>query len=69
MIHATFGVVQGGIIIPQTTLPEGTIVQITVRDTTTMPPDLQEEFDAWAIGNAGSLELVEELAEAGDAKG
>ncbi len=68
MIQATFGVVQGGIIIPQTILPEGTIVQITVSDTTAMSPDLQEEFDAWAIGNAGSLELVEELAKAGDAQ-
>ena len=66
------GVVKAGIIVPDRPLPEGLMVEITFPDAVPeVPPDLQEELDAWALGSAESLALVERLADegAGDDKG
>jgi len=58
------GVVKGGVIVPDLPLPEGTRVEIVVRNSADeIPPDLQEEFDAWDRASADALDLVERLAE------
>jgi hypothetical protein len=56
------GIVKEGKIIPQTPLPEGLEVEIALPEQTFLvPPDLQAEFDAWSLGSAEALELVERL--------
>jgi hypothetical protein len=67
--NAILGVVQDGKVVPNTPLPEGTVVHILVAESTTMPLDLQEEFDEWAAGSAEALARVEDLAEAGRDQG
>jgi hypothetical protein len=64
-----WGIVKEGKVIPETPLPEGMSVQITVPDD--LEPDVREELDAWALGSAQALERVEELADEGtsDEKG
>jgi hypothetical protein len=58
------GIVKEGKIIPQTPLPEGLEVEITLpEETIVVPPELQAELDAWTIGSAEALALVERLAE------
>jgi hypothetical protein len=57
------GVVKNGVVIPNSPLPEGTCVEIHVPDTLAIPPDLQEEFDDWERAGAGTIEMVERLAE------
>jgi hypothetical protein len=66
------GIVTHGKIVPETPLPEGLEVEITVPEgTTAVPEDLQAELDAWALGSAEALTSVERLADedAGDAQG
>jgi hypothetical protein len=59
---AVSGVVRGGVIIPDSPLPEGTRVEILVRNSTNdVPPDLQAELDGWDRASANALELVERL--------
>ena len=60
------GTVKNGVIIPNTPLPEGTAVEIHVQDTAEIPPELQEEFDDWERAGAGTIELIERLAEWGN---
>jgi hypothetical protein len=55
------GVVTNGVVVPSSPLPEGTQVEIVVR--TGIPPELQEELDAWQYGSSEALALVERLAE------
>lgn len=58
------GVVTNGVIIPSSLLPEGTCVDIRLqRMRPDVPPDLQEEFDGWERAGAGSIEMVERLAD------
>jgi len=57
------GIVKEGKVIPETPLPEGVSVQITIPDE--LEPDIREELDAWALGSAQALERVEELADEG----
>jgi len=64
MDSAIGGIVRGGLIVPDSPLPEGIRVQILVRDSKNeVPPDLQAEFDAWDRASAKALDLVERLAE------
>jgi hypothetical protein len=65
MSNVVWGVVKDGKVITERPLPEGAVVQVTVADATGLPPDLQEELDAWALGSAQALELVERLADEG----
>ena len=58
-----WGVVREGKIVPQSPLPDGLQVQITVPEETVIPQELQAELDAWSLGNAEALVTVEELAE------
>jgi hypothetical protein len=57
-----WGVVQDGKIIPQTPLPEGLQVQITVPEEVIIPEELQAELDAWSRGNAEALAMIEQMA-------
>jgi hypothetical protein len=56
------GAVREGKIIPQTPLPDGLQVQITLPDDVVMPDELQAELEAWAVGSAEALAEVERLA-------
>ena len=58
------GIVKEGKIIPQTPLPEGLEVEIALpEETLVVPPELQAEFDAWSLGSAEALALVERLTD------
>jgi hypothetical protein len=58
------GVVTNGVVIPSSPLPEGVQVEILLKvNRPEVPPELQEEFDAWERAGAGSIEMVERLAE------
>ena len=56
------GVVREGKVVPQTPLPDGLQVEITLPDDVVMPDDLQAELEAWAAGSAEALAEVERLA-------
>ncbi|HEX5270328.1 MAG TPA: hypothetical protein VFW33_07575 [Gemmataceae bacterium] len=61
-----WGVVKEGKIIPEQPLPEGASVQITLpEEPPAVPADLKAELDAWALGSAQALDLVERLADEG----
>ena len=58
------GVVTNGVIVPNSPLPEGARVEIRpqpVRPEVTS--DLQEDLDGWEHAGAGTMEMVERLAE------
>ncbi len=60
------GFVKNGIVVPNAPLPEGAFVEVRVlRGPLEVPPELQEEFDAWDRASAEALELVERLAREG----
>ena len=62
MDSAISGVVRGGVVVPDSPLPEGTQVEILVRNSRNdVPPDLQAELDGWDRASANALELVERL--------
>jgi hypothetical protein len=63
MSATIWGVVREGKIVPQTPLPDGLQVQITVPEEAIIPEELQAELDAWSQGNAEALAMVEQLAE------
>ncbi len=52
------GIVKGGVIVPEAALPEGARVEIHVLPIE-MPPEWQEEFEAWNRASAKALKLVE----------
>jgi hypothetical protein len=58
------GFVRNGVVVPNAPLPEGAFVEVRViHGSVEVPPELQEEFDAWERAGAGTLEMVERLAE------
>ena len=62
------GLVKNGVVVPNTPLPEGAFVEVRViPGRTEVPPELQEEFDAWERAGAGTLEMIERLADEMDA--
>ncbi|MCI0685300.1 MAG: hypothetical protein L0Y71_24645 [Gemmataceae bacterium] len=64
-MNAIWGVVKNGLVIPQTPLPEGARVQIVVdTEAPALPPDLQAEFDAWALGSGEALAAFERQLDA-----
>jgi hypothetical protein len=72
MNSTMWGVVKGGLIIPQSPLPEGARVQILVpSETTELPPDLQTEFNSWCLGSTEALAAFEQQldVDAGHAQG
>jgi hypothetical protein len=66
MATMIWGIVKEGKIVPETPLPEGLHVRITLpEETAGVPPELQAELEAWSLGSAEALALVERLAEEG----
>jgi hypothetical protein len=64
MSSTIMGVVTNGVIVPNSPLPEGARVEIRLRPARPeVTPDLQEEFDGWERAGAGTIEMVERLAE------
>lgn len=60
----TLGVVKNGVIVPNIPLPERAWCRIEVQGVPLeVPPELQEELDAWRQAAAHSFELVERLAQ------
>ena len=59
MATTVWGVVRNGHIVPSAPLPEGSPVEIRLCDPPEIPPELQEELDAWRRAHANALELVE----------
>jgi hypothetical protein len=58
------GIVTNGVIVPSLPLPEGANVEIRLKPIRPeVPPELQEEFDGWERASAGTIEMVERLAE------
>jgi hypothetical protein len=58
------GIVTNGVVVPSSPLPEGAQVEIRIQPTTPeVTPELQEEFEGWERAGAGTLEMVERLAE------
>ena len=58
------GVVTNGVVVPNSPLPEGARVEIHLQPVrSAMPPELQEEFDCWERAGAGTVELIEHLAD------
>lgn len=61
------GFVKNGVVVPNAPLPEGAFVEVhVISGPIEVPPELQEEFDAWDWASAESLELVERLAREGE---
>jgi len=61
MTAAIWGVVKNGLVVPQAPLPEGARVRIVLgADDPALPADLQEEFDAWAVGSNEALAAFEQ---------
>ena len=62
------GTVKNGVVVPSVPLPEGACVEIHVHQVRPeISPELQEEFDDWERAGAGTVEMVERLAEEIDA--
>ncbi len=67
MSDTVAGFVKNGVVVPNAPLPEGAFVEVrVVRGPIEVPPELQEEFDAWDRASAASLEMVERLAREGE---
>ena len=63
-----WGVIKGGIVVPEAPLPEGTRVCIHLPSPPTeTPPELQAELEAWDRASANALDLVERVANQGAA--
>ncbi|GEM_PF-2976903 len=65
MSNTTTGVVTNGVVVPNSPLPEGACVEIHLQPPVRLavPPELQVEFDDWERTGAGTVEMVERLAE------
>jgi hypothetical protein len=58
------GFVKNGVVVPNAPLPEGAFVEVRlIEHGMEVPPELQEEFDAWERAGAGTVEMGERLAE------
>lgn len=68
MATTVWGVVKEGVIVPNAPLPEGARVEIRLAEVPAdIPPELQQEFEAWDRASANALDLVERLAQEGEA--
>lgn len=60
MANTITGQVKNGVVIPNTPLPEGSIVEIHVKDGL---PELEDELAAWQQLSAEAMALVEGTAQ------
>jgi hypothetical protein len=68
MPNIVAGFVKNGVVVPNAPLPEGAFVEVhVINGPIEVPPELQAELDAWQLASAQSLELVERLAQEGQA--
>ena len=68
MSMTVWGVVEGGLIVPSSALPEGARVEIRVSDMSSeVSADLLAEFEAWDRSSTSALDLVERLSREGEA--
>ena len=52
------GFVKNGVVVPNAPLPEGAFVEVhVIHGPIEVPPELQEEFDAWQRAGAESLKI------------
>jgi hypothetical protein len=59
--------VKNGVVVPNVPLPEGAFVEVRVINSPIeVPPELQEEFDAWDRASAKGFETVERLVQEGE---
>jgi hypothetical protein len=65
MSIAITGIVTNGVVVPSSPLPEGASVEIRLQSDPF--EDLREEFTAWEGAGAGTIEMVERMAEEMDA--
>jgi hypothetical protein len=64
MSTTIMGVVTNGVVVPNTPLPEGAVVEIRMQPfRPQVPAELQDEFDGWERAGAGTIEMIERLAE------
>jgi hypothetical protein len=66
------GFVKNGVVVPDAPLPESAFAEVhVIHGPIEVPPQLQEEFNAWDRASGQALDLVERLAREGedDAKG
>ena len=64
------GFVKNGVVVPNAPLPEGAFVEVhVIHGPIEVPPELQEEFDAWDRASAQDLELVERPTREGEDDG
>ena len=62
------GFVKSGVVVPNAPLPEGAFVEVhVIHGPIEVPPELQAELDAWQLAGAETLEMVECLAQEGEA--
>jgi hypothetical protein len=62
--HKVGGIVQQGVIIPDSPLPEGARVEVIWNPTVpAVPPGLDEEWQAWYRASDQALALVDRLAQ------
>jgi hypothetical protein len=62
------GFVKNGVVVPNAPLPEGAFVEVhVINGPIEVPPELQAELDAWQLASAQALEMVERLAQEGEA--
>lgn len=67
MANIIAGFVKNGVVVPNAPLPEGAFVEVhIIHGPIDIPPELQEELDAWQFAGGDALELVERLAQEGD---
>ena len=64
MSTTIIGIVANGVVVPNSPLPDGASVEILLqRDRLEVDPELQDEFDDWERAGAGTVEMIEQLAE------
>jgi hypothetical protein len=58
------GIVRNGVVVPDAPLPEGMRVEVRIATRPLpVPPELQEEFDAWDRASDQTLEAFEKMVE------
>jgi hypothetical protein len=56
------GFVKNGVVVPNMPLPEGAFVEVhVIGGPIEVPPELQEELDAWHLASADAMAVIERL--------
>ena len=61
------GFVKNGVVVPNAPLPEGAFVEVhVIHGQIEVPPELQEELDAWQRASADAMAIIERLEHEGE---